>query len=65
MTLWQKNTDENAQVGKSWENLCQRAETELQKIQKEYKEDREQRRILLLLAANAELQKEWERSGIL
>ena len=63
-TLAEKNTDENAQVGKSWENLCQRAETELQKIQKEYKEDREQRRILLLLAANAELQKEWERAAV-
>ena len=63
-TLSEKNTDENAQVGKSWENLCQRAETELQKIQKEYKEDREQRRILLLLAANAELQKEWKRAAV-
>lgn len=63
-TLAEKNTDENAQVGKSWENLCQRAETELQKIQKEYKEDREQRRILLLLAANAELQKEWKRAAV-
>lgn len=63
-TLAEKNTDENAQVGKSWENLCQRAETELQKIQKEYKEDKEQRRILLLLAANAELQKEWKRAAV-
>lgn len=36
-TLAEKNTDENAQVGKSWENLCQRAETELQKIQKNIK----------------------------
>lgn len=36
----------------------------MQKIQKEYKEDREQRRILLLLAANAELQKEWKRAAV-
>ena len=59
-----KNTGENAQEDKSWESLCQRAETELQKMQKDYKEDSEQRRILLLLAANAELQKEWERAAV-
>lgn len=59
-----KITGENAQEDQSWENLCQSAETELQKMQKEYKEDSEQRRILLLLAANAELQTEWERAAV-
>ena len=33
-------------------------------MQKEYTKDEEQRKLLLLLAVNAELQKEWERAAV-
>jgi Flp pilus assembly protein TadD len=43
---------------------CEQAESALQKLQKEYTKDEEQRKLLLLLAVNAELQKEWERAAV-
>ena len=43
---------------------CEHAESALQKLQKEYTKDEEQRKLLLLLAVNAELQKEWERAAV-
>ena len=43
---------------------CGQAESALQKLQKEYTKDEEQRKLLLLLAVNAELQKEWERAAV-
>lgn len=49
---------------KASRELCQKAEKELQNLQKEYKEDQEQRQILLLLAANAELESQWERAAV-
>ena len=59
---WQKkNTDENAQVGKSWENLCQRAETELQKIQKNIKKTESRGVFYFCWRRNAELQKSGNR----
>lgn len=48
----------------SWLSKCRQVEASLQKLQKEYKKDEEQRKLLLLLAANAELQKEWERAAV-
>ena len=39
-------------------------EADLQRLQKEFTKDEETRRLLLLLAANAELQKEWERAAV-
>lgn len=43
---------------------CEQVEQGLQKLQKEYTKDEEQRKLLLLLAANAEVMKEWERSAV-
>ncbi len=42
----------------------EQVEAGLQKMQKEYKGDDEQRKLLLLLAANAELSQEWERAAV-
>ncbi|WP_373215683.1 protein kinase [Ruminococcus sp. 5_1_39BFAA] len=43
--------------------ICKEAEKELQKLLKEYTDQKEQRRLLLLLAVNGELQEKWERAA--
>ena len=55
-------SDFNTEKGKV--RQCKEAEKELQKMQQEYKGKEEQRKLLLLLAANAELQEEWERTAV-
>ena len=57
-----KSTDKEAD--KFLLKKCEHAESALQKLQKEYTKDEEQRKLLLLLAVNAELQKEWERAAV-
>ena len=57
-----KSTDKEAD--KFFLKKCGQAESALQKLQKEYTKDEEQRKLLLLLAVNAELQKEWERAAV-
>lgn len=57
-----KSTDK--EVDKFLLKKCEHAESALQKLQKEYTKDEEQRKMLLLLAVNAELQKEWERAAV-
>ena len=57
-----KSTDKEAD--KFLLKKCEQAESVLQKLQKEYTKDEEQRKLLLLLAVNAELQKEWERAAV-
>ena len=57
-----KSTDKEAD--KFLLKKCEQAESALQKLQKEYTKDEEQRKLLLLLAVNAELQKEWERAAV-
>lgn len=67
-----QETDPERETGRSTENevsellltKCEQVEKGLQKLQKEYTKDEEQRKILLLLAANAELQREWERAAV-
>lgn len=41
--------------------VCTQIEKGLQKLQNQYSEKEAQRKLLLLLAANAELMKEWEK----
>ncbi|MDD5804473.1 protein kinase domain-containing protein [Blautia sp. HCP3S3_H10_1] len=43
---------------------CAQIEEGLQKLQKEFTKDEEQQKLLLLLAANAELQREWEKAAV-
>ena len=57
-----KSTDKEAD--KFLLKKCEQAESALQKLQKKYTKDEEQRKLLLLLAVNAELQKEWERAAV-
>lgn len=44
--------------------ICGEAEVRLQRLQKEYTDKMEQRKLLLLLAVNGELQEEWERAAL-
>ena len=62
VTMLYYTSDFNTEKGKA--RQCKEAEKELQKMQQEYKGKEEQRKLLLLLAANAELQEEWERTAV-
>ena len=53
-----------ADVGESLFTKCKQVESGLQRLQKEYTKDEEQRKLLLLLAVNAELGEEWERAAV-
>ena len=44
--------------------VCTQIEKGLQKLQKQYSEKEAQRKLLLLLAANAELMREWEKAAV-
>lgn len=44
--------------------VCTQIEKGLQKLQDQYSEKEAQRKLLLLLAANAELMKEWEKTAV-
>lgn len=44
--------------------VCTQIEKGLQKLQNQYSEKEAQRKLLLLLAANAELMKEWEKTAV-
>lgn len=56
--------DEQWEYNEGRIETLEQVEAGLQRLQKEYKGDEEQRKLLLLLAANAELLRKWERAAV-